>query len=68
MGPIIAHVWVKLSHKNGVVTVVTKLSSSVCHDDWCKFCIYLRSLNVRHFGMVKATGLQIVTLRSPLMA
>jgi pantothenate synthetase len=55
MGPIIAHVWVKLSHKNGVITVVTKLSSSVCHDD-------------RHFGMVKATGLQIVTLRLPLMA
>jgi hypothetical protein len=27
----------------------------VCHDD-------------RHFGMVKATGLQIVTLRLPLMA
>jgi hypothetical protein len=24
------------------------------HIDWCKFCIYLRSLNVCHFGMVEA--------------
>jgi hypothetical protein len=26
--------------------------------DWCKFCIHLRSLNVRHFGMVKGAGLE----------
>jgi hypothetical protein len=27
--------------------------------DWCKFCIHLRSLNVRHFGMVAATALKL---------
>jgi len=27
--------------------------------DWWKFCIHLRSLNVRHFRMVEATGLKI---------
>jgi hypothetical protein len=26
--------------------------------DWFKFCIHLRSLNVRHFGMIEATGLK----------
>jgi hypothetical protein len=28
------------------------------HVDWYKFCIHLRSLNVRHFGMVEGTGLK----------
>jgi hypothetical protein len=28
------------------------------HVHWCKFCIHLRSLNVRHFGMVEGTGLK----------
>jgi hypothetical protein len=36
---------------------VYKISWS--HVDWCKFCIHLRSLNVRHFGMVKGTGLKV---------
>jgi hypothetical protein len=33
---------------------VYKISWS--HVDWCKFCIHLRSLNVRHFEMVEGTG------------
>jgi hypothetical protein len=45
---------------------VYKISYS--HVDWCKFCINLRSLNVRHFGMVEGTGLKSTTLRSPSMA
>jgi hypothetical protein len=36
---------------------VYKISCS--HVDWCKFCIHLRSLNVRHFGMVEGTGLKV---------
>jgi hypothetical protein len=35
---------------------VYKISWS--HIDWCKFCIHLRSLNVRHFGMVEGTELK----------
>jgi hypothetical protein len=34
---------------------VNKISWS--HVDWCKFCIHLRSLNVRHFGMLEGTVL-----------
>jgi hypothetical protein len=37
------------------------------HVDWCKFCIHLRSLNIRHFGLFEATGLKIMALRSPSM-
>jgi hypothetical protein len=29
------------------------------HVEWCKFCMHLRSSNVRHFGMVKCTGLKV---------
>jgi hypothetical protein len=36
--------------------------------DWCKFCIHLRSLNVRHFGMVEVTGLVSTVSRSPSLA
>jgi hypothetical protein len=36
---------------------VYKISWS--HVVWCKFCIHLRSLNVRHFGMVEGTGLKV---------
>jgi hypothetical protein len=36
---------------------VHKISWS--HVDWCKFCIHLRSLNVRHFGMVEGMGLKV---------
>jgi hypothetical protein len=28
------------------------------HVEWCKFCIHLRSLNVRHCLMVEGTGLK----------
>jgi hypothetical protein len=45
---------------------VYKISCS--HVEWFKFCIHLRSLNVRHFGMVKYTGLKSTTSRSPSMA
>jgi hypothetical protein len=30
------------------------------HVDWCKFCNHLRNLNVRHFGMVEGTGLEVL--------
>jgi hypothetical protein len=36
------------------------------HVEWCKFCIHLRSLNVRHFGMVEGLGLK--STRSPSIA
>jgi hypothetical protein len=45
---------------------VYKISCSLV--DWCKFCIHLRSLNVRHFGMVEGMGLKITASRSPSMA
>jgi hypothetical protein len=32
--------------------------------EWCKFCFYLRSSNVRNFGMVAATALKIMMSRS----
>jgi hypothetical protein len=38
------------------------------HVDWCKFCIHLRSSNVRHFGMVEGTGLKSTASRSPSTA
>jgi hypothetical protein len=38
------------------------------HVDWCKLCIHLRSLNVRHFVMVECTGLKSTASRSPSMA
>jgi hypothetical protein len=37
------------------------------HVKWWKFNIHLRSLNVRHFEMVEATGLKITTSRSSSM-
>jgi hypothetical protein len=48
------------------VLSVHKISWS--HIDWCKFHIHLRSLNVRHFGMVEGTGLISTASRSPSMA
>jgi hypothetical protein len=45
---------------------VYKISWS--HVDWCKFCIHLRSLNVRHFGIVEGMGLMSKASRSPSMA
>jgi hypothetical protein len=45
---------------------VYKISWS--HVDWCKFCIHLRRLNVRHFGTVEDTGLKSKASRSPSIA
>jgi hypothetical protein len=42
---------------------VYKISCS--HVDWCKFCIHLSSLNVRHFGMVEGKELESTASRSP---
>jgi hypothetical protein len=38
------------------------------HVEWCKFCIHLRSLNVRHLGILEGTGLKSTASRSPSMA
>jgi hypothetical protein len=38
------------------------------HVDWCKFCIHLRSLNVRHFVKAEVTGLKSTASRLPSMA
>jgi hypothetical protein len=32
---------------------------SCFHVGWCKSCIHLRSLNIRHFGMVEGTALKV---------
>jgi hypothetical protein len=59
--------------KNGLIKScssfvdVSVCTSSWSHVEWCKFCIHLRSLNVRHFGMVEGTGLKSTALRSPSM-
>jgi hypothetical protein len=42
--------------------------SSWSHVDWWKFLFHFRSLNVHHFGMVEAMGLNLMTSRSPSMA
>jgi hypothetical protein len=52
MGSIVAQVRAQLSHENDVVKMVTELKHSWSHVDWCKFCNHLRSLNIRHYGMV----------------
>jgi hypothetical protein len=44
---------------------VYKISCS--HVDWFKFCIHLRSLNVRNFGMVQEMGLKSMASRLPSM-
>jgi hypothetical protein len=56
MGPIVAQVWVQLSHENRVVTSLNCLWS---HVDWCQFCSSPQKINVHHFGMVEATLLKI---------
>jgi hypothetical protein len=51
--------------KNGLIKSCSSFEHlSVCkiswsHVDWCKFCIHLRNLNVRHLGMVEDTGLEV---------
>jgi hypothetical protein len=63
-----------VSDKNGLPKSCSSFKDlSVCkiswsHVDWCKFCIHLRSLNVRHFVMVEDTGLNSTASRSPSMA
>jgi hypothetical protein len=60
--------------KNGLIKSCSSFDDlsayniSWSHVYWWKFCIYLRSLNVRHFGMVEGTGLKSTASRSPSMA
>jgi hypothetical protein len=49
-------------------TLVTELSPLLSKADWCGFCIHLRSLNLGHFKIMEAIGLNIMALRSPSMA
>jgi hypothetical protein len=50
-------------YKNGLIKSCSSFKDlsvykiSWSHIDWCKFCIHIRSLNVRHFGVVEGTGL-----------
>jgi hypothetical protein len=67
--PAMFVVWVL--HKNSLIKSCSssedlsayKMSWSYIY--WCKFLIHLISMNVRHFGLVKATGLNVMALRSP---
>jgi hypothetical protein len=60
--------------KNGLIKScpsfedVSACKISWSHVDWFKLCTHLRSLNVRHFEIIEAMGLNIVTSRSSLMA
>jgi hypothetical protein len=60
--------------KNGLIKIcsffedLSVFKISCFYVDWCKCCIHLRSLNVRHFGMVEASGLQSTASRSTSMA
>jgi hypothetical protein len=53
-----------VSDKNGLIKSCSSFEDlsvyniSWSHVGWCKFCIHLRSLNVRHFGVVEGTGLK----------
>jgi hypothetical protein len=59
--------------KNGLIKSCSSFEDlsaykiSWSHVDWWKFYIHLRSLNVRHFGMLKDTGLISAASRSPSM-
>jgi hypothetical protein len=63
-----------VSYKNGLTKSCSSFEDisvykiSWSHVEWCKFCIHVRSLNVRHFGMVKYTGLKNTASKSPSMA
>jgi hypothetical protein len=63
MGPIVAQVWVQMSHENGVVTMVTKLNPSWTHIEKFKLYIHLRSLNASLFG--EGMGVKSMESRSP---
>jgi hypothetical protein len=60
--------------KNGIIKSCSSFEDlsvfkiSWSHVDWCKFCIHLRSLNVRHFGMVEGTELKSMASMSRSMA
>jgi hypothetical protein len=51
--------------KNGLIKSCSSFEDlsvykiSLSHVDWCKFCICLRSFNVRNFGMVEGMGLKL---------
>jgi hypothetical protein len=68
VGHIVALEWLKLPCENDLVTFVTKFNLSYSHADWYKFRIHLRCLNVLHFRMVQATGLEILDSRSTSVA
>jgi hypothetical protein len=61
-------------HKNGLYKScsssedLSEYKISWSYVERCKSCIDLRSLNVRHFGMVAATALKIVASRPLSMA
>jgi hypothetical protein len=63
-----------VSDKNGLTKSCSSFEDlsvykiSWSHVDWCKFCIHLRNLNVRYFGMAEGTGLKSTASRSPSMA
>jgi hypothetical protein len=52
------------SHKNDLIKSCLSSGDLLAHEiswsyvDWCMFRIHLRSLNVRHFGMVEAKRLK----------
>jgi hypothetical protein len=47
---------------------LSEYKSSWSYVERYKFCIHLRSLNVRHFGILAATALTMMASRSPSMA
>jgi hypothetical protein len=61
-------------HKNSLTESCSSFQDlSACkiswsHVHWLKFCIHLRNSNVRHLGMIEATGLELMASRSPSMA
>jgi hypothetical protein len=60
--------------KNGLIKSCSSFDNlsaykiSLPHVDWCKVCIPLRNLIVRHFGMLEGTGLKSTASRSSSMA
>jgi hypothetical protein len=68
MIPIVVQVWLQQPHSNCLVAMVTRVNPLQSKADWCKLCIFLRSLNVCHFEMFEDTGLKIMALRQSSMA
>jgi hypothetical protein len=67
MGPIISQEWLKLSHKNGLVTMVTQPKPSCTHVGWCKFRIHLK-VERPLFVNGETTGLKMMKPTSPSIA